>query len=211
MLTLSATLRRAIASPEVQTFRLYEIYFLDPNGLGELTSPMYLTDCSVDVVWGGHTYESWAIKCGDISQNSDGQIDDVSLAIGNLDEERFIQKILENYEVIGQKVIIRQFFKDSSNALIDEPISSTLRVKGATASLGSVTLTLSIGFDVLLQTVPSRVIIAKFCRWKEFKGPHCQYAGAETTCDRTWGECLRYSNTVHFGGFPAVLNSRLYF
>ena len=39
------------------------------------------------------------------------------------------------------------------------------------------------------------------CRWKAFKGTECQYAGAETWCDRTWVRCSALGNSQHFGGF----------
>jgi len=41
----------------------------------------------------------------------------------------------------------------------------------------------------------------KSCRWKVFKGTECQYAGAETWCDRTHVRCTALSNTAHYGGF----------
>lgn len=39
------------------------------------------------------------------------------------------------------------------------------------------------------------------CRWKVFKGTECQYAGAETWCDRTYARCEALVNTDNFGGF----------
>lgn len=39
------------------------------------------------------------------------------------------------------------------------------------------------------------------CRWKEFKGTECAYAGAETWCDRTYTRCAALGNQANFGGF----------
>lgn len=211
MLTLSTSLRAALSNPAVQTFRLYELEFADPNSIGGFTSPIRLTDWSADITWNGNVYTSWPIKCGEFSQNSDGQINDVSVAVGNLDSERMIQNLIENYEVINHTVTIRQFFKDTSNAIIDDPITRTFTVAGAKATMGVVTFSLSIGLDIFRQTVPNRVIIAQFCRWKQFKDTNCKYAGSDTTCGRAWRDCLLKGNTLNFGGFPAIINARLYF
>jgi hypothetical protein len=38
------------------------------------------------------------------------------------------------------------------------------------------------------------------CAWT-FKDADCAYAGATTTCDRTYAACLAIGNTIRFGGF----------
>jgi hypothetical protein len=47
------------------------------------------------------------------------------------------------------------------------------------------------------------------CRWKDFKGTECGYAGAATWCDRTYSRCETLVNTVNFGGFrwlPSIMD-----
>jgi len=34
----------------------------------------------------------------------------------------------------------------------------------------------------------------------EFRGPLCQYSGADTTCERTWSDCASKGNTARFRG-----------
>lgn len=40
------------------------------------------------------------------------------------------------------------------------------------------------------------------CRYRDFKGARCKYAGAELECNRTWTRCTELANTANFGGFP---------
>lgn len=51
------------------------------------------------------------------------------------------------------------------------------------------------------------------CRWKEFKGTECKYAGDEPICDRTYERCLSLGNTDNFGGFrwlPSIENKTIW-
>lgn len=51
------------------------------------------------------------------------------------------------------------------------------------------------------------------CRWKEFKGDECAYAGGESWCDRTYTRCEALGNTVNFGGFrwlPSIMDVEIW-
>lgn len=51
------------------------------------------------------------------------------------------------------------------------------------------------------------------CRWKEFKGTECAYAGAEIWCDRTYTRCVALGNQANFGGFrwlPSIVNKQIW-
>ena len=60
-----------------------------------------------------------------------------------------------------------------------------------------------------------RVTTAKFsgsCRWRIFRGTECKYTGTGIRCDRTYDQCVAYSNEDNFGGFrwlPSMVNKRL--
>lgn len=58
---------------------------------------------------------------------------------------------------------------------------------------------------------PRNRIMKHFCRYKDFKGDQCQYAGGETSCDRTLGTCRdTMSNSENFGGAPGVGSKGIY-
>ena len=180
-----------------------------PNGTywQEYSSyPLRFTDWSENVVYNSHTYVPFGVKLGDIRWGADGKMQDLTLAVANIGDDRFIQECIENYEVIGQKVVITQLVKD-----IDDPIQVTFKVKGAKSNKGQVTFTLAMGFDYLKSEMPTRTMFQRYCRWT-FKDSNCQYSGIDTTCNRTFEECKdNKQNILNFGGFPGIINQRFYF
>lgn len=51
------------------------------------------------------------------------------------------------------------------------------------------------------------------CRWKEFKGTECTYAGAGTWCDRTYTRCEDLANQANYGGFrwlPSIMDKEIW-
>lgn len=212
MLTLSNEALVAINNSTIETLKLYKIEYQETVGGPSLY--LYLTDYSEDIHYvagDGQLYISSTVKSGDLTQSSDGKVARTVLSIGNIDEERVIQRYLEDYVVIGNKATISQFFVDvETGLLINSPISTTFKIAGAKANKGQVDFDLSIGFDFLKSTIPNRKVYGRYCRWKTFKGSECKYAGADTTCEKTFDDCRAKGNIVNFGGFPAVINQRFY-
>lgn len=51
------------------------------------------------------------------------------------------------------------------------------------------------------------------CRWKQFKGTECGYAGEGTWCDRTYTRCEDLGNAPNFGGFrwlPSIMDKEIW-
>jgi len=199
MLTLTSDANKLITSDELITFYLYEIDY----GEGVL----YWTNWNERLVYGSKTYEPQVIKHSELTQSTDGKINNITLSIGNAD--RIIQYYIENYDLIGKQVKITQLFVDSGGTIQGE-ITVTFFIEGAVATKKQVDFTLSIGLDYLKAKVPSRKMFSSFCRW-QFKDANCGYSGADATCSKSFKECLRKGNQKNFGGFPAILNQRLYF
>ena len=174
----------------------------------ELTEyPLCMTDWSETVFRDSKTYYPAPVKLGEQHQGADGKIQPVTLSVGNVAEDRFIQILLETYEVIGADLKVIQLFEG-----IDDPLEVTFKVAGAKAKRGQVDFTLSLGFDYLLTAIPGRTIWNRFCRWK-WKDQYCKYADTETEeCKRTWEDCRdRMENVKNFGGFPGVQNTHFFF
>lgn len=205
MLTLTTATYQAMLARSVKTFYLYELDY-DPN-----SDPFYWTSWSESISYGGNTYVPFTVKHGNVSQEVNGKISGTTLIVGNIDESRTIQNIIENYNVLGNTIVIRQFFFNSLNQLINDPISVSFKIESAVATYGQVSFSLSIGFDFLLAYLPSRTMHQRFCRWRVFKGTECKYAGADTTCEMLWEDCVSKGNTLNFGGFPGILNHVFYF
>jgi phage-related protein len=199
MLNLSTAAKTMIQSKEVKTLYLFDINYADGQ------APWRLTDWSEQVSYSGNVYNPWPIKVGEISQSQDGRVAPVSLVVGNIDEARYVQQLVENYDMIGKKVTVTQIFYGLADAI---PIS--FKIAGIKAAKGVVSFTLSIGFDYLLSVIPSRIMYQRFCRWK-FKDANCKYAGGDTTCGRFWEDCVTKGNTINFGNFPGLINSHFFF
>jgi phage-related protein len=199
MLTFSTDGKALINSSELTTIYLYEVYYDDAQ------DPKRFADWDDDVLFGGNTYEKAVIKASEQSCESDGQISDVTLTVGNAD--RAIQYYIENYDLIGKKVKIIQIFSG-----VSDYIATTFRIKSAKAKKDYVSFTLSIGFDVLRLEIPARTVRSRMC-WHRFKGTDgsCGYSGSDTTCDRSFEACKAKGNVARFGGFPAIPNERIYF
>ena len=201
MLNLTTASKQVIHSPEVEQVCIFDIYYDDAQ------APWRITDSDVDMVYGGNIYlAGWPLKMGEIRTNQDGKIQDVSLTVGNIDENRYVQQLVENYDMIGKRVVLRQLLKN-----IDDPVVMSFKIKGAKARKGGVDFTMSLGFDYFLSVVPHRTMFQRLCRWK-FKDARCKYAGGAASCERTWEDCSENKgNTLNFGAFPGLVTTRFFF
>ncbi len=201
MLTLTTAQNQVLTAEELVTFYLYELEY-DP-----MEEPLRWTNWDVAVTYDGKTYEPQSIKHTEISQSSDGKLNDVTLTIGNLDRQ--IQYYIEQYNLMGKKVTIRHILADK-DASIKGDLRTVFTIKGAKTNRSTAAFTLSVGIDFVKAQVPARRMFARFCS-HQFKDENCRYSGTQTTCSKTFSECKRKGNIRNFGGFPAILNERIYF
>lgn len=199
MLNFSTDGKKLITGSQITSIYLYEVYYSDSE------APLRWAAWDIDVLWQGNTYTPAVIKHSDLEQNTDGQINDLSLTIGNVD--RIIQYYIEQYDLIGKKVKIIQIFEG-----IDDFLPATFKIKACKAKKDYATFTLSMGFDFLLAEVPSRRAYARFCSW-QFKGAdgNCPYTGSDTICEHTFEACKAKGALTKIGCFPAIINERIYF
>jgi phage-related protein len=196
MLTVGNDLREATNKLEIASCYLYEIDYSDAE------QPMRFTTNKEDMVFDGDTYLAEAIKHSDLTHSSDGKVNDVTVTVGNVD--RVIQKYIEDYDLIGRPVYIRQIFEN-----VTEPLEAAFKIKSVKAKEDVATFVLSIGLDYFKMSVPGRLARARYCEWK-FKDADCKYSGGDTTCDRTFKACKTKDNLINFGGFPGIMNDRIY-
>jgi len=167
--------------------------------------PLCLTDWSDTVVYQGKVYSPGAVKLGSISTGSDGRLGDVSLTVGIGHDDSMPMKLVEDFALVGQSVVIHTIIEGAS----DRP-SMTFKIKSAKPSKGKIDFTLSLGFGYFLAQIPGRTIYQNICRHM-FRGTRCKYHGGLTTCEHTFEDCKERSNTVNFGGFPGVVKGYFYF
>lgn len=197
MLSLDSNTVIATNSDTVKTFFLYQIYYSDTD------QPLRWTDWSDEVTFLGYAYDSKVIKHDEISESSDGKINDIGVTVGNVD--RNMQYYLEHYDLMGKQVKIIQFFDGCTGY-----VETNFTIRTAVAKADAVSFSLSLGFDVLKAEVPGRILRARFCSWR-FRDNSCRYAGSATSCDNTFESCSAKGNLANFGGFPGIINERFYF
>lgn len=179
---------------------LYTIYAYDG------TNNLCLAEYDADVTYDSVTYTRFPITHDFIGENSSGENEQVRVKISNV--SRLIQGYLENYDIRAKKVTIKLVW---ANQLADATacINHTFYIDSYSADEKDVTLTLSSKYNVLDLRIPGRKYSRYYCTWK-FKGTECAYAGAETTCNKTFQKCRTLSNQIRFGGFPSIPSRPVY-
>lgn len=204
-LSLNSSTIAAINAPSVTSYYLYEIDY------AENEPSLCWTNYDVPVTYNSKTYTPFAIQHNDIGQGTDGSIQPVTLSVGNLDSGRVIQQAIEEYSLIGRSVVITQIIVGGLNSDMSD-LSNIFKITSAKANKGAVTFSLSLGFDILMMTVPTRKVFSQFCNW-QFKGidGNCGYVGADAECRKSWQDCISKGNQRNFGGFPAVQENLIIF
>jgi len=159
-----------------------------------------------DVTYQGEVYSKFPVTHEFIGENNQGQIDQVKVQLGNV--SRLIQSYLEQYDLRGNRVVIRMVWLDR----LDDPdahMDDVFYIDSYSADQQNVEFTLTGKFDVLGVDLPGRRYARNYCSWK-FKSPECGYAGGELSCNKTKQRCKQLNNYKRFGAFPSVPTRRIY-
>ena len=150
-----------------------------------------------DITYNGNTWTAFPFKLSPVESNSDGQIPQVTLNVCNI--TRLLTPYLESLDGgidSTVKVIV------VNNGLLDEDYSDLeleFSVMGCDVDAYWVTWTLGM-VNPLNRRFPLYRFLANHCNWI-FGGAECGYAGAATTCNRSFDDCVARANTANFGGF----------
>ncbi len=169
---------------------------------------MYFTNWDVDITFNGITYTKFPIKIDFTSNNTQGQVDSLTLTLGNV--SRLIQAYLETYDLRGLAVDIQIVFADTisdGTAFLKD----TYYIDSYIADAQNVVFTLSTVFNILGLQLPARKFMGNYCSWR-FKGAECKYAGSTGSCNKTITACESMaggSNIINFGGFIGIPTERI--
>lgn len=186
------------------SYYLYELTYSDSE------DPLRLAAWGADVDFDGYTYSASTIKHDEVTTSSDGKVNDVTVTVGNVD--RAIQEYIEEYDIVGNKVVVTQIFEDEYGSIAGSVVVE-FTIKSIKATEESATFTLSAGVDYFQLKFPGRIVRSRYCRWR-FDDENCKYTsntgGTDTTCNLTFRDCKNKGNIINFGAFPAVPSSRIY-
>ena len=154
-----------------------------------------------NIVFGGETYYAAPVQCENVTENSNQEIDNVTISFGNVDRS-FVHYLESHDGLRGCKVTIRTVFKDT----LSDPTAYTddiLYVSTSVMTSKTAKFILKSKTDLFQIELPLRRFYRSTCQWK-FKSVECGYSGAETTCGHTKEQCVARNNLSRFGGFPGT-------
>ena len=168
-----------------------------------------------NVTWpvtAGDLYTAFPFDIDEIGDGSKGEVPSVALKISNVtrflipyleDQDGLVDSVVTIYVVnslnvtLGADRVVGVNNNDPEIELEYDIINSSFDAKWVTFTLGA--------SNPWNKRFPRNKVYKNICRYNDFKGDRCQYAGAETSCDRSLDTCRNtMNNSEHFGGFPGV-------
>jgi lambda family phage minor tail protein L len=206
--TMSATVTFTREKNKLESSQVIHLYKFEYSSGGSLYN-LYLADYDTNVQFpsGGQTYYASAVKHDQLQESRDGQVSQVTISVANVD--RVIGSYVdENDGFRGRPLTIKTVFANHLNdasAYIEEKFT----VDGATIAEDTCQLTCTSRMDVMNVNIPRRRFV-NYCQWV-FKSTECGYAGAETSCNKSFARCQALDNEERYGGFFVDGRTRLWF
>ena len=188
-----------------QVIHLYEFEYSSGGSLYNL----YFTNYDTNITYpsGGQIYYASAIQHDQLQESRDGGVAQVTISVANVD--RVIGSYVdENDGFRGRPLTIKTVFAshlDDASAYIEEKFT----VDSATIAEDTCQLTCTSRMDVMNVNIPRRRFV-NYCQWV-FKSTECGYAGAETSCNKSFARCQALDNEERYGGFFVDGRTRLWF
>jgi len=184
------------------------------------TTVLRVVNNTEDVTWpvtSGNVYTKFPFDLDEIGDTSKGEVPSVGLKVSNA--ARILEPYLEAQEGMVDSVVIIRIVNSinvtttSLGSGVNNPtaeIELTYNIIATNTNSMWVTFTLG-SVNPWNKRFPRNRIWRNTCRFKEFKGALCKYAGVETTCDRTLDTCREtMANSINFGGAPGVGSKGLF-
>lgn len=204
MKTIHSSITTAIQTGQIKPFILLEIVLVTAGHTYRYTT------CDTPIYSGGNKYTPRDFEPSNITYSVGQIVDQASLSIDNNDDALTADFV--GSEVQGESVTISVVFLDSTNQIINAPVTLFIgEIDEWNMSEGIIEITISNQFSQWNNITFSQY--QSSCRWKVFKGAECGYAGGLTTCNRTYTDCVARSNTANFGGFrflPSIENRAIF-
>jgi hypothetical protein len=143
------------------------------------------------------TYLPQTFSFDNINYSNNNIIDSCSLKIDNINE--VMTALFIGNTIVDEEAILYMIIFEDDNSIINTQQIFTGVLNDFNIDESELNIALTSEFTKWDQN--SNIKHSALCRWKEFKGVECAYAGGETICDRTYARCVELSNTDQFGGF----------
>ncbi len=170
---------------------------------------MRLVRNTEDIVWNGYTWTAFPFTLADVSQTSDGEIPEVTLAVSNVN--RIVQSYVEDANGGGNSPVIIRVVNsnllDEKDPLLEEYFTATK----CSCKEDYVTFTLGMGYKKTRR--PLQRYMKNFCGCK-YGSARCGVSAATQAqlpdCDHSLVACRARGNSARFGGCPLVGQGGVY-
>lgn len=164
--------------------------------------PIYLVGNNEDITWNGNLWKSFYFKLGDNTESKDGDLPTVDLTVHDI-SKRLVPLLAQYTGAVGAEATV--YIVHSSYLNLTSPAFEDYFDIVDTSIVASRIVTFKLGSENLYNyRCPTDMYLKDHCRFREFKGPECQYSGSASSCDRTFKTCISYGNQRRFGGFPGL-------
>ena len=152
----------------------------------------------------GSTYYPFPVHLGEIKENNRGELTEIPLQVSNVAQE--LVPYVEEYDgLVGRNVELLWVFE--SDGKYEVAIRDKFQITSCTYNESTIEFNLG-HYNLLDVLIPQRKVIEQ-CQW-EFKSPECGYRGSDTSCGKTFWDCIQKGNHRNFGGFPTIQTNRVY-
>ena len=194
---ISAATETAAASSEIEARTLVEIYLDD-----DVTLRLVANE-TVDIEYNEQTYIAAQIERGEISTSVDAKTEKMSLKLSNIWREWAAYAAANRKKLQGRRCKVMEVFLDIPH--IEENIVWQFEGRMAEPHFTVSEFAVSVQRHLSDFTAESpNMTYDPNCQYRRFKDERCQYAGSETTCDKTMTRCKALGNVERFGGHPSV-------
>lgn len=168
------------------------------------------TDCDVPIMVSTDRFDPRGFRIDQVRYSLKTIVDSMSLETDNLDDA--LTAAFVGGTPQGAPTTLKLVVLDSSLAIIVSPVTW---FEGEIDAWGLDEEKISMMVVSELSRWNQRTLQkhSASCRWKEFTGAECQYAGTETWCDRSYTRCTALGNTDNFGGFrylPSIMDKEIW-
>lgn len=165
------------------------------------------TNAPLDLLWGGFLWSHIDFELQELVIDPDGELA-TSLTFENVSQTIQTIALVEDFQ--ERVLTVWEVWADASSAIYGQDLliyGSTDGCKCSGWDTGNPVATIGVrSVHAISDNVAGpRQDYTVNCRYDEFKGPQCKYAGLVTACDRLYSTCLALGNTPNFGGFRYVL------
>jgi len=168
----------------------------------------YYTTWNTGIYQAPNMYVPRGMQFQNISYSSTQIVDRLSVDLDDVD--RSLYGTLGKYNIREYPVEVTFVILDENSKVIASLGIFTGTIDQWSYSPGKVKI---IAVSIFSQwTRVTTALYSGSCRWRKFKGTECQYSGTGMECDRTYDQCVTYSNEDNYGGFrwlPSLIGKRL--